>query len=286
MADVMTIVTDRIIAALEKGCVPWRKPWHSSGRGAYNRITGKQYSLLNQMMLAHEGEYASFKQWTALGGKVKKGSKSEIVVFWKWPEDIQKEEDPDDSDIQENKKKKGPVLRYYPVFHISQVEDVEPLKRTETTYFKHDPIEEAEIVLTHYVSRESIKYDAGEYAEAYYSPKWDLIHVPCLRLYENPEEYYGTAFHEAIHSTGAEHRLKRDGIKRIRFGSESYGREELVAEIGSAYIMSILGMETDNSFNNSASYIQNWLSALKNDRRMIVVAAGQAQKAANFIFGN
>ena len=280
MADVMTIVSDRIIAALEQGCVPWRKPWYAPGRGAYNRITGKQYSLLNQMMLLHEGEYASFKQWTTLGGKVKKGSKSEIVVFWKWPEDDKEDEDPNQ---QDRKEKKRPVLRYYPVFHISQVENVEPLEKEESVCFENDPIEAAENVLMDYIRSEGITYDGGEYAEAYFSPKQDLIHVPYIWLYEHPEEYYSIAFHEAVHSTGTDNRLCREGLKQVRFGSETYSREELVAEIGAACILASLGIETKNSFDNSAAYIQSWLSVLKNDRRMVVIAAGQAEKAVNFI---
>lgn len=276
----MSIVTDRIIAALEKGCVPWHRPWYAPDRGAYNRISGKKYSLLNQMMLLHEGEYASFKQWTDLGGRIRKGAKSEIVVFWKWPE---AEENSDkDKDDQEQKERKKPVLRYYRVFHISQVEGIEPLEK-ESIHYPSKPIEIAERVLMDYVKREGITYDASEYAEAYFSPGQDIIHVPFIGLYEQPEEYYSTAFHEAVHSTGTVTRLNREGLKKGSFGSEIYSREELIAEIGSAGILASLGIETEKSFTNSVAYIQGWLEALKNDRRLIVAAAGQAEKAMNYI---
>lgn len=285
MADVMSIVTDRIIAALEEGTIPWHKPWVAPDRGAYNRISGKKYSLLNQLMLQHEGEYASYKQWTDLGGQVRKGEKAEIVVFWKWPEDDQGKEDLSDLIDEDEKKKKRPVLRYYCVFHISQVDGVEPLQKNESK-FEHDPIDAIDHVLVSYVKRENILFDTGNYGEAYYSPGKDLIHIPGIWLYENPEEYYSTASHEAVHSTGSVKRLGREGLKKVSFGSEIYSKEELIAEIGSAALMAMFGIETEKSFENSVAYLQGWLRALRDDRRMLVVAAGQAEKAMNFILGN
>lgn len=285
MADVMSIVTDRIIAALEEGTIPWHKPWVAPDRGAYNRISGKKYSLLNQLMLQHEGEYASYKQWTDLGGQVRKGEKAEIVVFWKWPEDDQGKEDLSDLIDEDEKKKKRPVLRYYCVFHISQVDGVEPLQKNEAK-FEHDPIDAIDHVLVSYVKRENILFDTGNYGEAYYSPGKDLIHIPGIWLYENPEEYYSTASHEAVHSTGSAKRLGREGLKKVSFGSEIYSKEELIAEIGSAALMAMFGIETEKSFENSVAYLQGWLRALRDDRRMLVVAAGQAEKAMNFILGN
>lgn len=285
MADVMSIVTDRIIAALEEGTIPWHKPWVAPDRGAYNRISGKKYSLLNQLMLQHEGEYASYKQWTDLGGQVRKGEKAEIVVFWKWPEDDQGKEDLSDLIDEDEKKKKRPVLRYYCVFHISQVDGVEPLQKNESK-FEHDPIDAIDHVLVSYVKRENILFDTGNYGEAYYSPGKDLIHIPGIWLYENPEEYYSTASHEAVHSTGSAKRLGREGLKKVSFGSEIYSKEELIAEIGSAALMAMFGIETEKSFENSVAYLQGWLRALRDDRRMIVIAAGQVEKAINFILGN
>lgn len=286
MADVMSIVTDRVIAALEEGTIPWHKPWVAPDRGAYNRVSGKKYSLLNQLMLQHEGEYASYKQWTDLGGQVRKGEKAEIVVFWKWPEDNEQEKE-DSSDLidEDESKKKRPVLRYYRVFHISQVDGVEPLSKSKVK-FEHDPIDVIDQVLTSYVKRENIILETGDYSEAYYSPGQDLIHLPGIWLYENSEEYYSTASHEAVHSTGATGRLDREGLKKVSFGSQIYSKEELVAEIGSVALLAILGIETKKSFKNSVAYLQGWLRALKDDRRMIVIAAGQAEKAVNFILGN
>lgn len=114
------MVTNRIIEQLENGVIPWQKPWSGTHSGAYNRISNKPYSLLNQMILKHNGEYATFKQWSDLGGKIRKGEKSEVVVFWK----IQPFEE--ENENGEKVIKQIPLLRHYNVFHISQVDGVEP----------------------------------------------------------------------------------------------------------------------------------------------------------------
>lgn len=137
--DVYQMVTERIIEQLEKGYIPWKKPWANCLDGTFNRISRKPYSLLNQMLLRHEGEYATFKQWHQIGGRVKKGEKAEMIVFWKL-QDVEEKSDGD-----ERKVKKVPILRYYNVFHISQVENVLPLEKTED--FDTKPIEKAEEVL-------------------------------------------------------------------------------------------------------------------------------------------
>ena len=279
MANIYQMVTDRIIAELESGVIPWEKPWTGVRDGAFNRISKKPYSLVNQIMLKHRGEYASYKQWQSIGGQVRKGEKSEIVVFWKI---LKKEETNDQGKTEE---KTIPVLKYYPVFHISQVDGVEPLKEEEL----HDtqPIEEAEELLNGYISREGIilEYEASN--KAYYSPARDVIHLPLIEQFPEVSEAYSTYFHEAVHSTGHGKRLARfqAGAGSAAFGSESYSKEELVAEIGSAMICNMLKIETKHSFRNSAAYIQNWLTVLKNDNRFIVSASSKAEKAVNYIVG-
>lgn len=145
-AKVYEIVTNRIIEELEKGVIPWRKPWTGGRGGAYNRISRKPYSMLNQMLLKHGGEYATFKQWQSLGGKVRKGEKSEIVTFWKM---IETETVKADGTTE---KKMIPMLRYFSVFHISQIEGVEPL---EKPFEDVEPIEAADKIIVDYVSREA-----------------------------------------------------------------------------------------------------------------------------------
>lgn len=278
--SVYEMVTDRIIEQLENGVIPWKKPWTGVRSGAFNRISKKPYSLLNQMLLKFDGEYATFKQWQDLGGHVRKGEHSEIVVFWK----IQpvEEEQEDGTKVV----KQIPLLRYYNVFHISQVDGVEPLPQEEL----HDiePIEKAESVLHDYWTRENItvKHMAGN--RAYYSPTFDMICLPLFEQFCDSSEYYSTAFHESVHSTMKENRCNRAEDRKgkiVAFGSQEYSKEELVAELGSTTILNIIGVETKDSFRNSAAYIQNWLSVLRNDVKFVVSASSKAEKAVKYILG-
>lgn len=279
--SVYEMVTDRIIEQLENNIIPWEKPWTGIRSGAFNRISKKPYSLLNQMLLQHECEYATFAQWKNLGGHVRKGEKSEIVVFWK----IQpiEEEQKDGTKVV----KQIPLLRYYNVFHISQVEGVEPLPK-EVIDNDIEPIEKAENVLHNYWTSENIKVEHKVGDRAYYSPTLDLIHLPLFEQFKDANEYYSTAFHESVHSTMKESRCNRAEDRKgklVAFGSEEYSKEELVAEIGSANLMNIIGIETNKSFRNSSAYIKNWLSVLRNDVKFIVSASSKAEKAVNYILG-
>ena len=276
--SVYEMVTDRIIEQLENGVIPWEKPWTGVRSGAYNRISKKPYSLLNQMLLNHDGEYATFKQWAGLGGHIRKGEKSEIIVFWKiLPTEEIKE---DGTKII----KQIPLLKYINVFHISQVEGVEPLPIDLSNDV--EPIEKAESILLDYWTREGIEVKHAASNEAYYSPSRDLIHLPLFEQFRIANEYYSVAFHESIHSTMKESRCNRAKERKselVAFGSKEYSKEELVAELGSANLMNIIGIETQKSFRNSSAYIQNWLSVLKNDVRFIVSASSRAEKAAEYI---
>ena len=284
--DVFKIVTDRIIEELDHGVIPWHKPWLTINGGAFNRVTGRKYSLLNRLMLKHSGEYATFSQWMKLGGKIRKGEQSEFVVFWKWIDEDFPLENINVSDLSDSPKcikaKRHPVLRYYRVFHISQIDGVAPITQEESL-FKNSPIISADALLRNYINREEIKLIKEISDEAYYSPLGDLIHLPDIAQYEHVEEFYSTAFHEAVHSTGHISRLNRFKNTKVSFGSEVYSKEELIAEIGSASLMTMIGINTEYSFRNSAAYMQNWLSVLRGDRRLIVSAASQAEKAVTFI---
>ena len=274
------MVTDRIIEQLENGVIPWQKPWTGIKSGAYNRISKKSYSLLNQMLLKHEGEYATFKQWQDLGGHVRKGEKSEIVVFWK-VQPIEEEHEDGTKEV-----KQIPLLRYFNVFHISQVDGVEPLSNDELKEI--EPIEKADSILHDYWTRENITVEHIAGDNAYYSPTRDLIHLPLFEQFTDANEYYSTAFHESVHSTMKESRCNRAEDRKgklVAFGSNEYSKEELVAEIGSASLMNIIGIETSKSFKNSSAYIQGWLSALKNDVKFIVSASSKAEKAVDYILG-
>ena len=270
-------ITDRIIEQLENGVVPWHKPWSGVTNGAYNRVSKKPYSLLNQMLLKHDGEYATYKQWSELGGKIKKGEKSEIVVFWK----ILNVEETKDGKVEH---KSIPLLKYINVFHVSQVEGVEP---KTIKLIEHNSVEEAEQIKSGYVDRENVTIKELVTDRAFYSPSKDFIQVPCKEQYKDLMEFYSTLFHEMVHSTGHRDRLGRLDctVQFASFGSEDYSKEELIAEIGSAFLMNHIGIETVKTFNNSAAYIQSWLSVLKGDNRFIVSASSKAEKAMKYILG-
>ena len=273
--NVYQIVTDRIIAELEKGSIPWVRPWTGVRSGAFSRVTGKPYSFLNQMLLSKPGEYVTFKQAAEAGGSIRKGEKAQIVVFWK-PLDIV-ENDKDGKPV----KKTIPLLKYYNVFHIDQCENLKP-RFTPEDLKPADPIEEAETILMEYSRRSSCRIIHDKQNEAFYRPSTDEIHLPLREQFPQIAEYYSTAFHEATHSTGHKSRLDRLSSPAW-FGSENYSKEELVAEMGAAILMNELGIETGSSFKNSAAYIQSWLHALRDDNKMIVSAAGKAEKAVKLI---
>lgn len=273
--SVYQLVTDRIIAELEKGQIPWNKPWTGIRSGAYSRSTGKPYSVLNQMLLMKPGEYLTYKQAQAAGGTIKKGEKSQIVVFWK-PLEVLKENDDGSST-----KEMIPILKYYNVFHIDQCEGVKP-RFVQEDFKPADPIMEAETVLSSYSKRSGCIIRNERQDRAFYRPSSDCIVLPLREQFPQIAEYYSTAFHEVTHSTGHASRLNRLNTSAF-FGSEDYSKEELIAEMGAAIMMNELGIETPDTFRNSAGYIQGWLKALKDDSRLIVSAAGKAEKAVRFI---
>ena len=269
--DIYQTITDRMIQEMEAGIIPWRKPWMAAG-AAISHTTGKAYSLLNQMLLGKAGEWLTFKQVQQEGGHVRKGEKSRIVVFWKW---IEKE------DEETEEVKQIPYLQYFNVFHIDQCEGI-TAKHTAENANPAEADEAAEAIITEYVKREGVKLEHHEGDSAFYQPATDRIVLPMMKLFTDTAEYYGTAFHEMVHSTGHMKRLARLD-SQANFGGEEYSKEELVAEIGSAALVHHAGLETSSSFHNSAAYVQNWLSVLRNDKRFIVSAASKADKAVNFI---
>ena len=271
--DIYAAVTDRIIAQLEAGQIPWHKPWIASGQ-AISHSTGKPYSLLNQMLLGQSGEYVTFKQAQQEGGHIRKGEKAQMVVFWKWIEQ-------EDKDTGE--KKQVPFLRYYNVFHLSQCEGMTAKHTPQLPNTAHAD-QQAEAVIAAYVQRSGVTIHHQDGDRACYHPSCDSVKLPHIEQFAENAEYYSTAYHELVHSTGHPSRLNR--LERTAcFGSDAYSKEELVAELGSAALVQYVGLETPYSFTNSAAYIQSWLKALKNEKRFIVSAAGKAEKAVELILG-
>ena len=275
--DSYQVITDRIIAALEAGTAPWRKPW-AGGGGAepVNLVSGRAYrGFLNRMLLglsAHESPYwLTYKQAKDLGGQVRKGQHGTPVTFWKW---LERED-------EDGKMKRIPFLRYYTVFNTEQCDGLEGKlpEAAASPKFEHDPIETAEGIVAAMPNPPAITNGGGA---AYYQPGRDLVNVPLAERFETRAGYYSTLFHELAHATGHKSRLDRNMAGLL--GSHAYSKEELVAEITAAYLCGQAGF-VDATLDNSAAYIDGWLKALRNDRRLIVGAASQAQKAADYILG-
>ena len=281
--QICAMVADRVLEELKKGVVPWKKPWFGSDRFV-SHINGKHYSLLNCMMLGEPGEYATFNQVNKEGGKVKKGAKSKVVVYWS---PVVKEEIGDDG---EKKLKKYFILKYYRVFHLRDCEGIKAKYiGDDGERFEHETVKDAEDVVNGYcAANPSLKIERTEESgRAYYRPSADEIVVPRIEQFEKVEEFYSTLFHEMTHSTGHWTRLGRfnESGAVAAFGGEDYGKEELIAELGAAALCGKCGIESSDSFENSAAYLKGWMEAIKGNPELIVAAAGKADKAVAFILG-
>ena len=274
-------ITAKICAAMEGGVIPWKKMWSGRAAAARNYTTNRPYSLLNQLILGRGGRYATWKQWHELGARIKKGAKAEYIYFFT--------QQPKETDqVDENGEKivvSFPVLREYAVFHENDTEGIE-LKPDELP--ENTRIKAADSVLNNYLNGAGVEFYELLINEAYYAPRVDAIKMPEINQFANSAAYYATAFHECGHSTGHASRLNREGVNNSTyhaFGDEVYSREELIAEMCSAFVCSACGIDSNATVKNSAAYIQSWLRALKNDSKMIVYAASRAEKAAEYILG-
>lgn len=280
------MVADRIVEQLDKNIVPWHQPWCAVDGGdiAVNWKTGKGYSFLNQMLLGEPGEYITFNQCVKAGGKVKKGATSRFVVFFMWWSPVTHKEATDE-EIEAGEAVR--VLHYVNVFHIRDCEGIDTKLTIEDKACSLEPCAMAEEIVSGYVKTSGVKLTTKESNRAYYSPKDDAVVVPVLEQYKVADEYYSTLFHELSHSTGHETRLNRfkDG-KAAAFGTETYSKEELIAEMGAAMLCNHVGMDSDKAFTNSVAYIQGWKQHIKNDANVVVYAAGAAEKAARMILGS
>lgn len=279
------MVTDRIIEQMEKGIIPWRKPWVGGEGVAISYTSRRAYSMLNQFLLGKPGEWLTWKQVYDNGGKVKKGAKSRFVVFYSWVTEKDEQGNPV-LNPDSGEPKQFPILKWYKVFHIDDTEGIESKIEKVEADPKLKPVDRAEEIINGYLRREDGLqfHNERESDKAYYSPSADEVVVPNIRQFSIVEEYYSTVFHELTHSTMHEKRCDRRSENRLAaFGNEDYSREELVAEIGSAMLCNRAGLDSEKAFRNSVAYLQSWLKALKNDNRMMVWAAGKAEKAAKYI---
>ena len=273
--DIYETVTNLIVERLEAGVIPWHMPWKTASAIPRNLVSKKPYRGFNFWYLLSFGferpYFLSFKQVQDLGGKIKKGSSSFMIVFWKM---VEYEKDDETKEI--------PMLRYYRVFHIDDVEGIDPDKIPENSAHDHDfdPIASCEQLIQFWSDSPVIKLDQKK---ACYIPSLDEVHMPGARTFFQDEEFYSTIFHELCHSTGHRKRLNRhERFSNLNFASKDYSQEELVAEMGAAYLCGICGIE-NATIDNSAAYIQGWLKKLKSDKKFIVMASGLAQKAVDYI---
>jgi antirestriction protein ArdC len=274
-SNVYQIVTDKIIQQLEQGVAPWRKPWRAEP--PCNLVSGKSYRGTNPFLLATQGYgsryWMTYNQANRLGGHVRKGEHSSIVTFWNVGEEkiIR--------DAAGNDRKTRPfLLRFYRVFNLDQTEGI-----ADKLGIKASPripnLDQCDAIVAGMPNRPCIEQDG----KAWYRPSTDVVGMPSRNAFDSPEAYYATLFHELTHSTGHSSRVGREGIETLNtFGSESYSKEELVAEMGSAMLCGITGIEPA-TIANSAAYLKSWIDALRGDSKLIISAASAAQKSADYI---
>lgn len=287
--DVAQDITDRILAELEKGCVPWHRPWECTGGELPKSMsTGKYYQGVNTFLLGLTGMlegysspwWGTYKQIQTLGGKVRKGQKGSHIVFYKTLTVDEKDENGDAT----GNEKHIPMLRGFVVFNAGQCDGLGDRYTTVVDGPKHEwvPIDECERVVNEYVNRGPMLIHGGN--RACYSPSEDCVRMPEKTAFEVKEEYYSTIFHELTHSTGHAKRLNREGIvENHSFGDPLYSAEELVAEMGAAMICARIGIDQTATVPNSASYLEHWIKVLKGNKKLILGAAAKAQKAMDLV---
>jgi len=284
--DTYAIVTEKIVNLLEHGVIPWRRPWSATGLPR-NVVSKKPYRGINVFLLSATKYVSPFwltmKQANELGGSVHKGEHSQIVVFWKVEQIANAEvEGGPENDQADEKSRRRFVLRYYRLFNLEQCElpqaVLDKLPKVET--HQHDPIDAAERIIAWMPNPPEIQY-AG--SKAFYSPITDRITLPPRELFVSAEEHFATLAHETSHAVGHPKRLNRKSISEAApFGSPTYSFEELVAEFSAAYLCAEAGI-SPAVLENQAAYIQGWLAKIHSDKRMVVIAAAEAQKAADYI---
>ena len=284
--DVYTRVTAKIIADLEQGVRPWLKPWsaeHASGRITRPlRASGQPYNGVNVLMLWGEAVasgyacpiWMTYRQATELGGQVRKGEKGALVVY---ADRIRKTET---TDSGEEVERDIPFMKGYTVFNCEQIDAL------PAHFYAAPPpappvfqrIEAAE----RFVGKTSADIRHGG-SRAYYAIDADRVQLPPFESFRDAESYYATLLHELTHWTRHETRLARE-FGRKRWGDAGYAAEELVAELGAAFLCADLGV-TPEPRDDHASYIASWLEVLKNDKRAIFTASACASRAADFLHG-
>jgi len=281
--DLYQSITNQIVAMLERGTVPWHRPWSVAGPEGLpkNLVSQQPYRGINVFILLASGfespYWLTFNQAKHLGGHINKGERSSMVVFWNW---FDKETGDLDSDGH-RAVEKIPFLRFYNVFNVAQCTLPDGTVPDLPEQPAIEPIAACDRIIDGMPNPPAISHNGG--SRAYYRQATDSIHIPERHRFPKQTEYYSTLFHELTHATGHSSRLNRKTLTEYDgFGGQNYSREELVAEMGAAFLCGMAGIE-NQTIDNSASYVASWLEALKTDKRLAVTAAAQAQKAADYI---
>lgn len=282
-------LTAEIISMIETNTAPWQKPWDASMGNAlldlpHNAITGRQYRGANSLYLMVKAQkmgfgddprWCTFRQANDNGWKIKKGSKGTQIEYWKFEKTVERINEETGEVVKVQERTESPSVFYAKVFHASQIEGIPEYSR-EAGY-DWNPVEKAESILVE--SGAKIYHDQAD--RAYYTPTLDQIHLPAREAFESEEKYYATALHELGHWTGHTNRLNRDLTGN--FGSESYAKEELRAEMASLFLAAGTGVPFNPG--QHAAYQKSWIKALKNDKNEIFRAAKDAEKIADYVMG-
>lgn len=270
-------ITEQIMAMIADGAENYAMPWHALGRDIpVNATTGKAYRGLNVLSLWMEaasqayptGRWASYRQWAAGGAQVRKGEKGTPIFFWQARDTV-----PGDENAASERRLRGFVARTYVVFNEAQVDGFEAARQETETALAHDC--EA---IAFFEAIGAAAQHGGDHA--YYRPGTDTIFLPEPHQFSNHEAYVSVRAHETVHWTGATQRLARD--LGSRFGTNAYAMEELIAELGAAFLCSHLGISAAPR-SNHAAYISAWLKVMKGDNKAILTAASQAQASLDWM---
>lgn len=289
--DLYAEVTNKIIGMIEQGVAPWRKTWSQYGL-ARNYATGHVYTGINMILMnttAHPIPYfMTFNQIQEHGGKIRKGSKAEMVIYF----NVYYKDENDQTlnrqqahaarehgqDVQVLK-----FIKYYNVFNIADIEGIE-FEIPEVELRDNAQLDRCEQIIAGMPNRPELKQVNAN--QPFYSPMGDFVNMPDIRQFDSPHTYYATFFHELAHSTGHASRLAREEVMNpVEFGSKPYSREELLAEMAASFLCASVNIDYDEVTENSAAYLAGWLKVLKEDSKFIFKAAAEAQKAANYILG-
>lgn len=288
--NVYQIVTERIINQLMDGTIPWRQPWCSPKftDKFTNYVTGRPYeSAINRMLLGKPGQYVTFKQVTDLKASIRKGAKSTIVTYWAMfvPKELRKEEKERLEKGESTDDLKVPVLKYYRVFNVDDVEGL-PKKETAEFHPAESPTDIATFTIQDYCGRTGVTVNATPCNSCTYDETTDTVTLPEAEQFTYEEDWYGRIFDGLVRSTALEKRCNRKPASNDDKGMKYLVREDLIAEIGSSMLMNEAELERKETTDNTAAACKKWLEVLKNDYKVIISACKQSETAARFILND